>query len=66
MHTRKSVHLFLHGFITTLLAGSSGYIYFGNLPGNFLEHPDTIELEVGTNRGRAIKMKLKVPDKDQR
>ena len=47
------------------LAGSSGYIYFGNLPGNFLEHPDTIELEVGTNRGRAIKMKLKVPDKEQ-
>lgn len=46
------------------LAGSSGYIYFGNLPSNFLEHPDTIELEVGTNRGRAIKMRLKVPDKE--
>lgn len=45
------------------LAGSSGYIYFGYLPGNFPEHPDTIELEVGTNRGRAMKMKLKVPDK---
>ena len=45
------------------LAGTSGYIYFGNIPSEFLEHPDTIEIEVGTNRGRAIKMKLTVPDK---
>lgn len=46
------------------LAGSSGYIYFGSLPSDFSEHSGTIEIEVGTNRGRAIKMKLKIPDKE--
>ena len=44
------------------LAGSSGYLYFDKLPENYPNNATTLTLEVSTNRGRAKKMKLSVPN----
>lgn len=44
------------------LAGTSGYLYFDKLPDNFPDAPTTLTFEVSTNRGRAKKMKLSVPN----
>ena len=43
------------------LAGTSGYLYFDKLPDNYPNAPTTLTLEVSTNRGQAMKMKLSVP-----
>ena len=44
------------------LAGTSGYLFFDKLPDSFPDAPTTLTLEVSTNRGRAKKMKLSVPN----
>lgn len=59
--TRKDEFTIALPLNLSALAGASGYIYFQNLPDNFSGTSEMIELKVGTNRGRAIKMKLKVP-----
>lgn len=42
------------------LAGSSGYLYFDRLPENFPDAATTLTVQVSTNRGKAMKMKLSV------
>ena len=44
------------------LAGSSGYLYFDKLPENYPDDAKTLTVQVSTNRGRAKKMKLSVPN----
>ncbi|MEY8285411.1 hypothetical protein AALA13_16580 [Lachnospiraceae bacterium 50-23] len=44
------------------LAGSSGYLYFDKLPKTFPDVPTTVTIEVSTNRGKAKKMILSVPE----
>lgn len=44
------------------LAGSSGYLYFDKLPENYPDDATTLTVQVSTNRGRAMKMKLPVPN----
>lgn len=44
------------------LAGSSGYLYFDKLPENYPDDAKTLTVQVSTNRGRAKKMKLLVPN----
>ena len=46
----------------TSLAGSSGYLYFDKLPENYPDDAKTLTVQVSTNRGRAEKMKLLVPN----
>lgn len=43
------------------LAGSSGYLYFDKLPQNYPDAPTAVTLEVSTNRGRAKRMRLSIP-----
>ncbi len=44
------------------LAGSSGYLYFDKLPKNYPNDATDLTVQVSTNRGRAKKMKLLVPN----
>lgn len=44
------------------LAGSSGYLYFDKLPENYPDDATTLTVQVSTNRGKAMKMKLSVPN----
>ncbi len=44
------------------LAGSSGYLYFDKLPETYPDAPTVLTVQVSTNRGRAMKMKLPVPN----
>ena len=44
------------------LSGSSGYLYFDKLPENYPDDAKALTVQVSTNRGRAKKMKLSVPN----
>ena len=44
------------------LAGSSGYLYFDKLPESYPDDATALTVQVSTNRGRAEKMKLLVPN----
>lgn len=44
------------------LAGSSGYLYFDKLPDSYPDDATTLTVEVSTNRGRATRMKLSIPE----
>ena len=48
--------------VLSSLAGSSGYLYFDKLPDIYPDNPTALTVQVSTNRGKAKKMILSVPN----
>lgn len=47
------------------LAGTSGYLYFDKLPNTYPISPTTLTVQVSSNRGKATKMILSIPQETQ-